>query len=151
MVGSAREDHVGAVNLLKGDDESEFMLEGECTQRPEEIRAASHGFVPSVGSTNEECAARDRLIFEFLDPCCKRAAGELFAPFIEQNAVASLGEGEHAFMEPGAGFDKVGFHFGDRAEASEIFFDAQTGKSQGRLPSRDDLPVQRTMGLKSAA
>ena len=151
MVGSAREDHVGAVNLLKGDDESEFMLEGECTQRPEEIRAASHGFVPSVGSTNEESATRDRLVFEFLDPCCKRAAGELFAPFIEQNAVATFRESEHAVMEAGAGFDKVGFHFGDRAEASEIFFDAQTGKSQGRLPSRDDLPVQRTMGLKSAA
>jgi len=129
VVGSAREDHVGAVDLLEGDDESEFVLEGECAQRPKEIRTASHGFVPSVGSTDEEGAARDRLVFEFLDPCGKRAAGELLAAFIEQNAVASLGEREHAVMEPGAGFDKVGFHFGDRAEASEIFFDAQTGES----------------------
>jgi len=124
VVGGAREDHVSTVNLLEGDDESEFMLESECAQRPEEIRAASHGFVPSVGGADEESAARDRLVFEFLDSCGKSTAGELLAPFIEQNAVASLREGEHAFMEPAAGFDKVGFHFGDRAEASEIFFDA---------------------------
>ena len=128
MVGSAREDHVSAVNLLEGDDESEFVLEGECTQRPEEIRAASHGFVPSVGGADEKGATRDRLVFEFLDPCGKRTAGELLAPFIEQNAVATFRESEHALMETGAGFDKVGFHFGDRAEASEIFFDAQTGE-----------------------
>ena len=151
MVGSTRKDHVSAVNLLEGDDESEFMLEGECTQRPEEIRAASHGFVPSVGGADEERAARDRLVFEFLDPCGKRTAGELLAPFIEQNAMATFRESEHAVVEPGAGFDKVGFHFGDRAEASEIFFNARSGESQRRLPGRDDPPVQRTMGLKSAA
>ena len=151
MVGSAREDHVSAVNLLKGDNEGEFVLEGECAQRPEEIRAASHGFVPSVGGADEERAARDRMVFEFLDSCGKSTAGELLAPFIEQNAVATLGEGQHALMETSAGFDKVGFHFGDRAEASEIFFDALTGERQGRLPGRDDPPVQRTMGLKSAA
>ena len=128
MVGSARKDHVSTVNLLEGDDESEFMLERECAQRPEEIRAASHGFVPSVGGADEKGATRDRLVFEFLDPCGKRTAGELLAPFIEQNAVATLGEGEHAVMKTSAGFDKVGFHFGDSAEASEIFFDAQTGE-----------------------
>ena len=124
MVGGTGKDHVSTVNLLEGDDESEFMLEGECTQRPEEIRAASHGFVPSVGGADEECAARDRLVFEFLDSCGKSTAGELFAALIEQDAMATLGEREHAVMEAGAGFDKVGFHFGDRAEASEIFFDA---------------------------
>ena len=128
MVGSTRKDHVSAVNLLEGDDESEFMLEGECTQRPEEIRAASHGFIPSVGGADEERAARDRLVFEFLYSCGKSTAGELLAPFIEQNAMATFRESEHAVVEPGAGFDKVGFHFGDRAEASEIFFDAQTGE-----------------------
>ena len=128
MVGSAREDHVSTVNLLEGNDESEFVLERECAQRPEEICAASHGFVPSVGGADEEGAAGDRLVFEFLDSCGKRTAGELLAPFIEQNAVATLGEGEHAVMKTSAGFDKVGFHFGDRAEASEIFFDAQTGE-----------------------
>ena len=128
MVGSTRKDHVRAVNLLEGDDESEFMLEGECTQRPEEIRAASHGIIPPVGGADEECAARDRLVFEFLDSCGKSTAGELLAAFIEQNAMATFRESEHAVVEPGAGFDKVGFHFGDRAEASEIFFDAQTGE-----------------------
>ena len=92
VVGSARKDHVSTVNLLEGDDESEFMLERECAQRPEEIRAASHGFVPSVGGADEKGAARDRLVFEFLDPCGKRAAGELFAALIEQNAVATFRE-----------------------------------------------------------
>ena len=151
MIGGTRKDHVSAVDLLEGNDESEFVLEGECAQRPEKIRATSHGFVPSVGGTDEECAPRDRLVFEFLDSCGKSTAGELFAAFIEQNAVATLGESEHALMETGAGFDKVGFHFGDRAEASEIFLDARPSESQRGLPGRDDLPVQRTMGLKSAA
>ena len=128
MVGSARKDHVSTVNLLEGDNEGEFVLEGECTQRPEEIRAASHGFVPSVGGADEKGATRDRLVFEFLDPCGKSTAGELFAALIEQNAVATFRESEHALMETGAGFDKVGFHFGDCAEAPEIFFDAQTGE-----------------------
>jgi len=151
VIGGTRKDHVSAVDLLEGDDESEFVLEGECAQRPEKIRATSHGFVPSVGGADEEGAPRDRLVFEFLDSCGKSTAGELFAAFIEQNAVATFRESEHAVMEPTAGFDKVGFHFGDRAEASEIFFDALTSESQCRLPSRDDPPVQRTMGLKSAA
>ena len=151
MVGSTRKDHVRAVNLLEGDDESEFMLEGECTQRPEEIRAASHGIIPPVGGADEECAARDRLVFEFLYSCGKSTAGELLAPFIEQNAMATFRESEHAVVEPGAGFDKVGFHFCDRAEASEIFLDARPSESQRGLPGRDDPPVQRTMGLKSAA
>ena len=119
---------MSTVNLLEGNDESELVLEGECAQRPEEIRAASHGFVPSVGGADEKGATRDRLVFEFLDSCGKSTAGELLAAFIEQNAVATLGEGEHAVMKTSAGFDKVGFHFGDRAEASEIFFDAQTGE-----------------------
>jgi hypothetical protein len=30
VVGSASEDHVGAVDLLESDDESEFVLEGQC-------------------------------------------------------------------------------------------------------------------------
>lgn len=151
MVGGTGKDHVSAVNLLEGDDQSEFMLEGECAQRPEEIRTASRGFVPSVGGADEESAARDRLVFEFSDSCGKSTAGELFAALIEKNAVATFRESEHALMETGAGFDKVGFDFCDRAKASEIFLDARSGESQGGLSGRDDPPVQRTMGLKSAA
>lgn len=151
MVGGTGKDHVSAVNLLEGDDEGEFVLEGECAQRPEEICAVSHRFVPSVGGADEEGAARDRMVFEFLDSCGKSTAGELFAALIEKNAVATFRESQHALMETGASFDKVGFHFCDRAKASEIFLDASSGESQRGLPGRDDPPVQRTMGLKSAA
>jgi hypothetical protein len=88
---------------------------------------------------------------KFLDFGSKCPTGELLAAFIQKNAVTSLREFQHSRMKVRSSFDKVDFHLCARAQTTDIFINPPPGKVQSGFAGGDDFPVQRTMGLKSAA
>ena len=79
MVGGAGEEGFGAIDLLEGDEEGEFVLEGLGAERPEEIGVSAGGVVPPLGGSDEEGAPRDRAVLEFLDFGSEGATGKLFS------------------------------------------------------------------------
>jgi hypothetical protein len=48
------QDGVGAVELFEGDDEGEFVLEGERAEGPEEVGGVEQGLIVSVRPANDQ-------------------------------------------------------------------------------------------------
>ena len=54
MVGVARQNGAGAVELFEGDDEGEFVLEGQGAEGPEEVGGFEQRAVVAVGAAEDD-------------------------------------------------------------------------------------------------
>ncbi len=143
MVGRSGEDRFGAVDLLEGYEQGEFVLESLWAERPKQIGPRARDFIPSVGSADKECKTRNRAVAEFLDFGRKGAAGEGFSSLVEKHPVAALGKLEHPLVQAGTGFDKVALNFGKCPQAPEVFLNTDLCEIQRRPAGSDDFPGQR--------
>ena len=151
VVGGAGEDGFGAVELLEGDEEGEFVLEGLWAEGPEEVGLGAGGFVPTVGGADHDGAAGGAAVLEGLDFGGEGAAGKHASAFVEEDEVGAFGQVEHALGEAGSGFYEMDFTFHSGGEAGGVVLDAEACKVEGGLAGGDDSPSQRSTGLKSAA
>ena len=143
MVGRSGEDRFGAVDLLEGYEQGEFVLEGLRAERPQQIGPRARDFIPSVGSADKECKTRNRAIAELLDFRRKGATGEGFSTLVEKQTVAAIGKLEHPLVQAGTGFDKVALNFGKCPQAPEVFLNTDLCEIQRRSAGCDDFPGQR--------
>lgn len=143
MVGRSGEDRFGAVNLLEGYKQGEFVLESLRAERPQQIGPRAGDFIPSVGSADKECKTRNRAVAELLDFRRKGAAGEVFSTLVEKHTVAAIGKLEHPLVQAGTGFHKVALDFSKCPQAPEVFLDADFGEIERRPAGSDDFPGQR--------
>lgn len=143
MVGRSGEDRFGAVDLLEGYEQGEFVLEGLRAERPQQIGPRARDFIPSVGSADKECKTRNRAVAELLDFRRKSAAGEGFSSLVEKHPVAALGKLEHPLVQAGTGFNEVALNFGKGVQSREVFLDADFGELKRRPTCGDDFPGQR--------
>ena len=143
MVGRSGENRFGAVDLLEGYEQREFVLEGLRTQRPKQIGPRARGLVPSIGCADKERETRHRAVAELLDFRRKGAAGKGFSTFIEKHTMATIGKLKHPLVQVGAGFDKVALNLGKAPQSPEVILDADFGKIERRLAGSDDFPGQR--------
>ncbi len=151
MVGRTGKDRFGAVELLEGDQQGEFMLEGLWAEGPKHIGSGTGGGIPPVRGADHQRTPRDAAVLEILDFRGEGPAGKLPAALIKQDSIAALGEFAHPLRETGAGFDEMNFKFRASPKPPRIFLDAEAGKIQRRLAGGEDFPGQRWTGLKSAA
>ena len=84
MVGRSGEDRFGAVDLLEGYEQGEFVLEGLRAERPKQIGPRARDFIPSIGCADKQCKTRNRAVAELLDFGGKGATGEGFSALIEK-------------------------------------------------------------------
>lgn len=143
MVGRPGEDRFGAVDLLEGYEQGEFVLEGLRAERPQQIGPRARDFIPSVGSADKECKMRNRAVAEFLDFGRKGAAGEGFSSLVEKHTVAALGKLEHPLVQAGTGFNEVALDFSKCPQAPEVFLNTDLCEIQRRSAGCDDFPGQR--------
>ena len=90
MVGNPRENGMRPVDLFEGDDEGKFVLEGEGTERPEQIRAFDDSCGESVCATDEKSACFSRIGLDFPYLFRKRSAGQAFSPLVKDQAKTSF-------------------------------------------------------------
>ena len=90
MVGNPREDGMRPVDLFEGDDEGKFVLEGEGTERPEQIRAFDDARGEPVRASDEKGARFSRIGLDFPDLFGKRSAGQAFTPLVKDQAKTSF-------------------------------------------------------------
>ena len=143
MVGRSGEDRFGAVNLLEGYKQGEFVLESLRAERPKQIGLRARGFIPSIGCADKERQARNRAVTELLDFGGKGATGEGFSALVEKHAVATIGKLKHPLVQARSGFDKVALNLGKAPQSPEVFLDADFSEIKRRPTGGDDFPVQR--------
>ena len=143
MVGRSGENRFGAVNLLQGYKQGEFVLESLWAERPKQIGLRARGVIPSVGCTDKQRQTRNRAVAELLDFGRKGAAGEGSSTLIEKQTMAAIGKLEHPLVQAGTSFNKVALNFGKSPQAAEVILDADFCKIQRRSAGCDDFPGQR--------
>ena len=143
MVGRSGENRFGAVDLLEGYEQGEFVLEGLRAERPQQTSPGAGGFIPSVGSSDQQCKTRNRAVAEFLDFGRKGAAGEGFSSLVEKHTVAAIGKLEHPLVQAGTGFNEVALDLGKCPQAPEVFLNTDFCEIQRRSAGCDDFPGQR--------
>ena len=89
VIRMARQDGVRAVELFEGDDEGEFVLQGEGTEGPEEIRGLKEGLVVSVCAANND-GDRAGGLAPLVDLGRQLAAGQRRAAFVQNHAKVAL-------------------------------------------------------------
>jgi len=82
------------VDLFEGDDEGKFVLEGERTERPEQVRTFDDPCGESVCATDEKSACFSRIGLDFPYHLRKRSAGQVLASLVENQAKASFAPAE---------------------------------------------------------
>ena len=137
----ADEDGVGAVELFEGDDEGEFVLEGDGAKGPEEVGAFEESRGVSVGAADDEGDRACRLL-PMVDLGGELAAGELLSVFVENDAEVVLGAGQEVGGFTGAvgGFDGGLLDGRETREALEVFVTTGLGVSEGGFSDGEQQP-----------
>ena len=143
VIRGAGEDRFGAVDLLEGHEQSEFVLECLRAKGPEKIGAGSCGLIPATGGSHEQGETGNRAVAELLDFGGKCATGEGFSAFIEKHAVATFRKLEHPLVQAGPYFNEVTLDLGKRPQSAEVFLNACFGKIERGPAGGDDFPGQR--------
>ena len=78
------------VDLFEGDDEGKFVLEGERTERPEQIRTFDDPCGESVCATDEKGTCFSRIALDFPYFLREPAAGQAFAALVKDQAKTSF-------------------------------------------------------------
>ena len=89
------EDGVGAVELFEGDDEGEFVLEGQGAEGPAEVGLSEEALVVTIGAADDEGHIACRLL-PLSDLRGKFAAGDRASLFVQDHAEASCLLEDHA-------------------------------------------------------
>lgn len=144
MVRDTRQNRVGPVDLLQSNDESQFVLKGKGTERPEQVGALDHAFRESVGATYEKCTSLSRIAFDFPDFFGERAACEGFAALIKNQAKTSFAAIEQlvALAERVRRFDIGRVDRAKASQARQVFRDARAGVGEAGLTDCNDAPAQ---------
>lgn len=135
----ANEDGVRAVELFEGDNEGEFVLQGERTEGPEEIGLIEESFVVAVGTANDHGHGAGGLL-PLGELRGELAAGELLSVFVEDDPKITLAAGEKfgGFAGAVGGFDAGMFDGCEFGEAGEVFVAAGFGIGEGRFADGED-------------
>jgi hypothetical protein len=86
MVPKAGENCVCAVDLFQGDDECEFVLEGEGAEGPEEVRTLEDAFGEPVCASHDECASLSGIAFDLSNHFGEGSTCEALSSLIENQA-----------------------------------------------------------------
>lgn len=140
---------MGAVNLLQGENQRHFVLESQGAERPQEIRGFPDVIGEAIRSAKDDGARLPGILLNFPDLIGKRAAGEEFSPFVEDEAEAIPAPGEELLGFPGrgGGLDGLHFHGGEAPEAGEIFLDAFASVGEAGFADGNDAPTQGRIRL----
>jgi hypothetical protein len=144
MVGESGEDGVGSIDLFEGNDESKFVLESQRAERPEQVRAFDNSWGESVCATDEKGTRFAWIGLDFPYFLGKRAAGQVFARFVQDQAKATFAPVEQlgALARRVRRLNVGSLNSAEAAESSQVFGDASTGVGQARLANCDDTPAQ---------
>jgi hypothetical protein len=159
VIGDARHDRVGAIDLFQCNDEGHLVLESEGTERPKKVSGLTHAFGKPIRPANEERALFARVGFDSLHLFRESATGQFLPALIEHETKATFASTEQltAFTNRIRRSDVRGINSGKTTETSEVFGHACPGVGESRFANCNDTPAQggsysrgRT-GWKSAA
>lgn len=152
VVGDSRQDRVGAVDLLQGEDEGHFVLERQGAERPQEIGGFSDVIGQAIGSADHDGARFPGMVFDFPDFAGQGAAGEEFALFVEDEAEAIAAPGEELFGFAWRGRGLDGFDLDGRKapEPGEIILHPLARVGEAGFADGNDAPTQGGIRLAAA-
>ena len=132
MIRMTRHDGAGAVDLFEGDDEGEFVLQGESAEGPEETGRIEQLAGVAIGPADDEGDGAGGLL-PGIDLRGELAAGELLAVFIENHPETSFAAVQQfgAFAGRVARLDSDYFERGKFSEAREILVSSGFGVGEG--------------------
>jgi hypothetical protein len=144
MVRKAGENCVRAVDLFQSDDECEFVLEGQGTERPEQVRALDDALGKAVCASHDERASFSGIAFDFSNHFGEGAACESFSSLIENQAVAAFAATEQLgpLAKPVGGFDISGVNGAKALQSGEVFGDARAGLCEAGFTDGNNAPAQ---------
>lgn len=144
MIRNPREDCLRAVELLKGDDEGEFVLKGHGAERPEEIGFFAHAGMVTVRTADQNGAGLARVEGDFFHFGGEGPAGEDFAAFIEDQPETIVAQCQQPFAFAGGvgGFDVFRLKRRETFEPREVFRRAVAGVGEAGFADNDEAPAQ---------
>jgi hypothetical protein len=141
VVGMAGENRAGAVDLLEGNNQGEFVLEGEEAEGPEEVGLIEEALVMSIGTADDDGRGAGGLL-PFVEFRGELAAGELWSVLVEDDAEMAFAAGEEVGGFAGAvgGFDGDVLERRVFGEAGEVFVAAGFGVGEGGFADGEQQP-----------
>ena len=141
MVGVARQNGAGAVELFEGDDEGEFVLESQRAEGPAEVGSLEQTLVVSVSAADDDGHGTGGLL-PLVELGGELAAGEWCSVFVEDHAEAAFTAGEEvgAFAWFVGCFDRDVFDGYELGQACEIFIASRFGVGEGGLADGEQQP-----------
>jgi hypothetical protein len=130
----AGENSAGAVELFEGDDEGEFVLEGEGAEGPEEVGLIEETLVVSVGAADDDRHGTGSLL-PLAELGRELAAGEWSSVFVEDHAEAAFTADEEVggFAWLVGCFDREVLDGCELGKAGEIFIASGLGVGESGL------------------
>ena len=137
----AGEDRAGAVELLEGDDEGEFVLEGQGAEGPAEVGLIEETLVMSVSAADDDGHGTGSLL-PLVELGGELAAGEWRSMFVENHAEAAFTAGEEvgAFAWFVGCFDRDVLDGREFGEAGEILVASGLGVDEGGFADGEQQP-----------
>ena len=90
MIRDARQDRVCSIDLLQGNNQSQFVLKGEGAERPQHVGALAHAFGEPIWPAYEKSADFSRIAFDLPYLFREGAACEVLPSLVEYQTKAPL-------------------------------------------------------------
>ena len=141
MIWMPRQNGAGAVELFEGDDEGEFVLEGQGAKGPTEVGLMEEALVVAIGPADEESHITC-LFLPLGDLRGKFATGRRVAALIKDHAEASFATGEKvgAFACFVRRFDGEVFDRGELGQPPKILLASGLGVGESGLAHGEEEP-----------
>ena len=132
---------MGAVKLFEGDNEGEFVLQGQGTEGPAEVGLIEETLVVSVSAADDDGHGTGGLL-PLVELGGELAAGERRSMFVKNHAEAAFTPGEEvgAFAWLVRCFDRDVLDWREFGEAAEIFVASGFGVGQGGFADGEQQP-----------
>ena len=141
MIWMPRQNGAGAVELFEGDDEGEFVLEGQGAKGPTEVGLMEEALVVAIGPADEESHIACFLL-PLGDLHGKFATAQRVAALIKDHAEASFAAGEKVgtFSCFVRRFDGEVFDRGELGQPPKILLASGLGVGESRLAHGEEEP-----------
>lgn len=141
VIRVARQNGAGAVELFEGDNEGEFVLEGQGAEGPREVGLIEEALVVAIGPADEEGHIACRLL-PLANLGGKFAAGERVATLVKNHAEASFTADEQvgAFAGLVGRLDGEVFDRGELGQPPKILLASGLGVGESGLAHGEEEP-----------